>query len=608
MRRALPGQVAVSSGTLPVMVQAKLRVMLPVLALWLGLATGCGGSDGTKDIAPDVQSADVPGEMISDLSNDVLIDIVSEVSMDLVVDVAADAQDVVAPDAQADSIVDAPVDVPADNPFDIEVVTTSGGLPYSLPFVYRRPDVGTPLTDEEVTVFTSRITGLWKQIRFFDWAAETSAGVDVSTGEPDYLIWWHDFVAVKAGDTVTFRANAADGGSHNNAEPTGVVLASALVGHLASNDESIRYIVEQYTKSQTACMKGFLFDSDDTVDWLMSRNITADNHAFELPDGRKKVVEYDEWHFAYTGWNADRFRYQNNPIWGDIWVTNKRSKDDLPYLYRVAAWLPYVVEMSPDATVRAAATEALDLMRKSAQDIVESGWKVRTKDADGQIFIPETEDLASFVAYTDFIPDAECDGRLSTALLGYGDTLDVDCGSGQGSPYDQIATTTHYFNYDIITYFHQVAALLALTTGHAEEALALVEGLATRISRYRDPSSGESGLAEADFPRDISMYLLRAAVTGLPLTSEEARLVHKFHIQSVDEYKDFPNWNLWDASVPDGTYSFRDGFHPKYRSTAIRIEDIAALIEYCGSPFKNPAGVRFVDCDVVLDPTRWGTP
>jgi hypothetical protein len=534
-------------------------------------------------------------------------------------DCGVDLQDITVPDLNdvpaidlPDTSVDLPsedvvADTPLDSPFDVEVITTPGGLPLSLPFVYARPDVGTPPTAAEITDFTKKITGLWKQVDYFTWAAETSAGMDVSTGKPDYLIWWHDFVAVKAGDTVTFRANAADGGSHNNAVPTGVVLTSALSGYLVSRDPAMKTIVEQYTKSITACMKGFVYDETDTVDWLMARNITGTNHEFTLPSGKKKRVEYDQWHFGYTGWNADRFEYLNNPTWGDIWVTNKRSKDDLPYWYRLGAWLPYVIELAKDETVRTAATEAYGLLQRSARDMVESGWKVRTKDAAGKIYIPDDQDLASFVAYTDLIPDAECDARLSTALLGYGDTQGVECGSGQGSPYDDIAGTGNYFNYNIITYFHQAAILLALTTGHPAEARAMLEGLVLRLARYRDPASGEAGQKVDSFQREIAVWLMRGAVVGLPLTSEEARIVQQFHLQSVTRYASFPNWNLWDASVPDGTYSFRDGFHPGYNPDSIQIEDLATLLEYCWSPFKNPAGASFVDCDVVLDPAKWGT-
>ena len=84
------------------------------------------------------------------------------------------------------------------------------------------------------------------------------------------------------------------------------------------------------------------------------------------------------------------------------------------------------------------------------------------------------------------------------------------------------------------------------------------------------------------------------------------RLIHKYHDGAVTRYSDFPNWDLWDPSVPDGTYSFRDGFHPKSEGDAVRCEEMAFLMEYCWSPFKNPAGRQVVDCDIVNDPARWG--
>ncbi len=47
-------------------------------------------------------------------------------------------------------------------------------------------------------------------------------------------------------------------------------------------------------------------------------------------------------------------------------------------------------------------------------------------------------------------------------------------------------------------------------------------------------------------------------------------------------------------------------FQPAKGPDATQHEDIAFLLECCWSPFKNPAGVEFVDCDIVADPKRWG--
>ncbi|MBP7124792.1 hypothetical protein KBD49_00305 [Myxococcota bacterium] len=584
------------------------RWWMVVLEGWI---CACGGSPdpgtdpGAGDLRDREEVAGDSGPGIGDPGNDPGDVLPADAGDSSGGDVGEDALEDVPGDPAPDFQDVVPWDVPED-PFAVEVPATPGGLPLALPFrLVRDPGEGAP-SPEETAEVTRRVTGFWKRIDYFTWAAETSAGMDASTGVPDYLIWWHDFVAEKAGDTVTFRANAADGGSHNNAEPTGIVLASALAGYRATGDPAMGYLADQYTRSLTACMRGFVRDADDPVDWLLARNLIGRNHSFLLPSGKKKVVEYDQWYFPYEGWNADRFRYPGNPTYGDVWVTNKRSKDDLPYLWRSAAWLLYLVEDSPDPALQASAREALDLLRKSARDIVESGWKIRTKDADGNVLVPPGQDLASFVDYVDLIPDAECDARLATALMADGDPHGQDCGSGQGSLYDDFAAAGHYFNYDIIVHFHLAAIHWALVTGHPRIARDLLLGLATRLERYQDPRSGEPGLGDPSFPRDIAMWLLRGAALGLPLTAAEARLIQRFHRQSVDYYDTFPRWDLWSSEVPDGVYSFRDGFHPRSIPEALRIEDFTTLLEYCASPFRNPAGVPVADCDQVLDPTSWG--
>ncbi|HOX42507.1 MAG TPA: hypothetical protein PK668_02865 [Myxococcota bacterium] len=478
-------------------------------------------------------------------------------------------------------------------------------LPMELPFAYSRPDVGAPLSQAEIADFTAEITGLWRRVDYFTWLLETTHGVDASTGLPDYQIWWHDVDAVKTGDLVTFKNAARHGGSHNNAEPTSLALTQAIAGHLLTGDPVMGEAVEQLARSFTAVMEGFVHDPADPLHFLMSRNIVAQNHAFTLPSGKRKAVDYSEWFTTYEGWNANRVHYPDNPTWGDLYVTTMRSKDDLPWMYRATAWLPYVVELSPAPEVREAAAEALAHMQGFAQDIVDSGWLIRTKDAQGQPYVPD-QDLATFVGYTLAFPDAECDARLATALVAGGTPLDQDCGSGQGSPYDLIACSGHYYNYSIVDGFHLNAVHLSLTRGQPAMARELLDGLVTRLERYQDPASGEPGQSDPSWGRDLSVLLLEAAALGLPLTSREAREVQRYLLGAVELYSAFPNWDLWDAGVPDGVYDFRSGFQPARVPEAVRVEELTLLLEYCWSPFRNPAGAALVDCAVVADPARWG--
>jgi hypothetical protein len=526
---------------------------------------------------------------------------------------AGDVPDTASPDATGETtpypvdLIPEAVDLVPETPDLVAEVTpafTPGGLPLALPFEYTRPDKGTPLSAEEIADVTTRLTGFWAQIDYFNWVYETCHGMDESTGFPDYLIWWHDVDAVKEGDTVTFRHNPAYGGSHNNAVPTAVVLLGAIGGYLSTGDQAMGRIVEQFVKSFTALQKGFVYDENDPIDFIVARNIISFNHEFVMPNGKKKAVDYTPWYFEYQGWNADRYNYPNNPTYGDVWVTTMRSKDDVPYIFRVAAWLPYIIELSDDDEIKQAAQEAYEYAVKFAKDIVDQGYFIRSKDKDGNAIIPD-QDLASFVDFVDLIPDAECDARLASALMGYGEPLDNACGSGQGSLYDDVAGDMHYFNYAIVDHFHLAAIHLALVTKQDEMAKELLAGFATRVERYLDPNSGWLGQNDESWQRDIALLLLKGATLGLPLTSEEARLVQQFHAQAVDIYELFPNWDLWDPSVPDGTYDFRKGFHPAHTPEAIKIEDMVFILEYCWSPFKNPASARFVDCDTVNTVSTW---
>ena len=103
---------------------------------------------------------------------------------------------------------------------------------------------------------------------------------------------------------------------------------------------------------------------------------------------------------------------------------------------------------------------------------------------------------------------------------------------------------------------------------------------------------------------DLALLALRNAAFGLPLTSREARLIVDKWSTGVDEFKDWENWNLWRDGLADGEYPYRPG-HTRDDEHWTRIEDMALILEYCWSPLKNPAGVRFVDCEIVADPSRW---
>ncbi len=486
------------------------------------------------------------------------------------------------------------------------------GLPDELPFEYSRQDVGQPLTQQEVAEFTQRLTGYWKKVDFFKWVLRTSHGVHESTGKPDYMIWWGGVATYREGDVVRFYHVDPDGGGHNNMIPTPRVLASAIAGHLMTGDATMAHLAEQYCKGITATMTGMVYDENDEVDWLMARNIAAFNHSYTTDEGKQKQIDYTGWYHPYEHWNTWRFEYPDNPTWGPLWITNMRSKDDVPHIYMVVPHLMYAAEQAEDEDMRAACAETLEYLRKFSNDIVEQGYKIRTKGPDGEIYTPgysgdpeldeAAGDLASFVMWDELIPNAECNAKRCSALIARGDGQGLDCGEAASNGYETMATQTHYYNHDIIRFFHSAHIANALANRDFEAAQTLLEGMAERVEGYLEDPDPE--VKPARWDSDVALLLLRSAAFGLPLTSREARLIHKSWGTAVEQYKDWENYDLWAEHIPQGQVPYR----PYDRSEDdhwAAIEDMALVMEYCWSPLRNPAGVEWVDCELVRDPSRW---
>lgn len=490
------------------------------------------------------------------------------------------------------------------------------GLPDSLDITYEREDTGDPLSAEEITDFTKRLVGYWKKVDFFNWILRISHGVHESTGKRDYAVFWSGVDAYKEGDTVRFYHSDPDGGGHNIMIPSPRILSSAISGYLMTGDAKMAEVAEQYCKGMTATMLGMVYDENDPLPHLMARNIATIDHSYTTADGRKKSIDYSGWHTDYVHWNTMRFEYRNNPYWGSVWVTNMRSKDDVPHIYLAMPHIIYAAEYAENQEVKDACAETLEYMGAFTRDIVDHQYRIRSKDANGDVFEPgftgDTEadknagDLATFNAWDDLIPGAECNAKRTTALIGYGEGLDNACGKAAKNAYETVATSTHYYNQAIVRFFHLSHIAMALVRRDNTAARELLEGMAERIEGYMaDPADD---IAISEWNNDLALLALRSAAFGYPLTSHEARLIQEKYLLGVEEFKNWPNYDLWDEAIPQGRQSYRPG-HVKYENDEridwMRIEDMALVMEYCWSPFKNTAGRNFIDCDIVRDPQQW---
>ena len=492
------------------------------------------------------------------------------------------------------------------------------GLPTSLAFSYEREAAGEPLSEQEIEDFTKKLVAFWKKVDFFNWILRVSHGVHETTGKRDYMVWWSGVDAYKEDDTLRFYHHDPDGGGHNIMIPTPRILSSAIGGYFLTGDAKMAKVAEQYCKGITASMLGMVYDENDPISHLMARNIATFNHSYTTDDGRKKEIDYSGWYTSYVHWNTSRFEYPNNPYWESVWVTSTRSKDDVPHIYMAVPHITYAAEYAQDEGLRAACAETLEYLQAFTRDIVDSGYRIRTKDENGVPYMPgytgdpeadkAAGDLASFVMWEEFIPNAECNAKRASALIGYGEGLENDCGKASSNPYEEVATNTHYYNHAIVRFFHLAHIANALVKRDNDAAETLLEGMAERLEGYLDQPDSDLPRSKSEWNNDLALLALRSAAFGLPLTSREARIIHEKYALAIKEFKNWGYWDLWDISIPEGKQPYRPGHAKTVEEENIhwvRIEDMALLFEYCWSPFKNEAGVKFVDCEIISDPSRW---
>lgn len=462
-------------------------------------------------------------------------------------------------------------------------------LPPALPFSVVRAEKGTPLSPEERDAFTLRYGKLLRKRGVFRYLLHIVHGADPSTGFPPFAIFWDGVNIVKKGKRVTF---VHFGGGHNVMIKSSKVLSQAASFYTVTHNPLLAELALRLSQGVKATMQGMVFSKEDPEKLIMARNIIFRNYCAE--NQITLCVDYLAIRTPDDHWNAHRIHIPHNPTWGDIWATNTRSKDDLPHIFRAAAFLSQLPSLAADPKLAAAAQELLTDLQGFAQDIVDHGYHIRTKDKNGRPYVPN-QDLASFVDYERFDPQAECNGKLTLALLATGKTLGNECGEGIGGLYEKIATKVHYFNYDIIWGFHMDAVLYALL--HRQNAVAqkLLVGLGHRMDALHK-SRKRITRRRAGFPRDFARLLVQAAGVGLPLTWEEARIIEEELYRSIAAYEKFPLLDLFDPGFPDGIYRESQLNPPG----AISLEELLFPLEYCGSPLKNPKSAPFINCELLV--------
>lgn len=448
---------------------------------------------------------------------------------------------------------------------------------------FTRPENGDPVSDEDIAAITDKYLELLEGTRYFDATNERAHGWPKS--DPDgrywYGTWWSGVKVLKENGKVTYLHN--EDGSDNNGMRTGPILSGVCFAHAlwGNQGDLVRKLVRGFNAWSLA---------------MDRESVPNDGHLLARSHYPESIASSDdgvEYHIDYSlnrpGVNLDKplppaiyVHAPDNPWWGDVWVKNKRSKDDIGHMLEAIAILPACTG-DADAELRADLDLLEDRYTTWCRGVEDNDYGIVTVDEDWQEYTP-IEDLAHYIEFL------ECKSRLAIRLYGRGEPGPLDCGNGI-TPADeqwQFKNDFHQINRS----HHRAAAAMAFLKKDPETAHAMLDGLAWRLDTIFN-ARDTPDIYEGPHEQDLAESVVMSATVGVPLNWREVRFLHDRIEEAHASYLAdgmLPHYRVFDPDVPDGEYLFNPGgggFFWRY---------LAAPLGLCSSPYVNPTSKSVLDC------------
>ncbi len=466
---------------------------------------------------------------------------------------------------------------------------TSGPPNVALPVSFSRNDVGTPLTSTEISTATDELIALLKDLRYFDFVDERVHGWPET--DPAHGYWyghfWTGVQMLKSAGKVTYK-HSTDG-ADNVGIATAPYLEGACYAYLMWGEPKVGHLLQRMVRAYSAWIMAMVRSNGDTNPTLLARSFYRPN-VDSTEGGRNLTIDYSQ---SYPGVDADPSEYVHvptNPTFGDIWIKNKRSKDDMGHILRSLSQVKACVPRL-DAAAQADVAQMTSLYESWAKRVAAQGFVIETLDKSENLWSPPDQ----LARYT-LTGNLECLGAAAIMLRGNGALGSIDCKNGL--PTLEVTAWSFLKNdaRQILRTHHQAAIVAAYQKSQNTPALDLLGGLAGRMDL--DMNLAESASPPSGFSLlDVTSEIAASAAVGVPLTSREIRWMHKKLHEAYVGMRDpaqSTTFHVFDSSVPDGIYSYDPP------NIGVFFRDLGMMLGTCASPYRNPTGRAAFDCQKLV--------
>lgn len=453
-----------------------------------------------------------------------------------------------------------------------------------------RADEGAPVSESDVDLATDRVIDLLTRTDWMDLIADRAHGWPESDPEGRYwyATWWSGVTVEKRGGEITY-VHSADG-ADNNGLRTAQLLEGACYAWRTWGDPRDRRLVRRLARGFSSWAYAMRRSDGDMERGLLGR--AAYPRSIEDTE-RDLSIDYELDRPGEPGPPSFYVHLADNPFWGDLYVKNVRSKDDMGHLLRAVALIDTCVGTLGDAGAEADLVEMRRLYQEWAQRVEREDFRIASLNEAGEVYTPEG-DLATYFLGAGL----ECAAGYAIPLLSRFDTIGYSCRNPGLGPVLDPAGGVPSGALQILRTHHEAAAALALASGRDDTARELLESLAMRLDGIMDaydagppPDNARAG--------DVVQLVLESAAIGVPLTSREVRFLHaQLAIAAAGYDTSGPAWHVRDPSVPDGDYSFEPG------GPGVDVKDLALFLGLCSAQWTSPTGRAVIDCDRIRASSR----
>ncbi len=479
----------------------------------------------------------------------------------------------------ADVASDASAEAPPDGSLPVH--------PKSLPFPYTRPEAGTPVDPATIDAKTDELIDLLTKTRYFGFVDERVHGWPESDPEKRYWYgtWWSGVDVEVQGSKVTYFHEPV--GSDNDGISTSPFLEGACYAHvLWPNETRIAHLERRLIRGLSSWILAMQRRPDDP-DTLLTRASYPVSIA-STDSGVSYAIDYSQNRPGIDNGATDYVEVPANPWWGDLYVKNKRSKDDIGHMFRAIAQIDTCDGTFTEAGAQTDLVELRRLYQSWARRVEDDGWAIATLDASDAVFIPP-DSLAHFISVGSV--DVECAGKLALRLFGRVTPDGLACGNGISS-LDAAASALGHSNGLILRSFHEAAAGQALLSNDLGDAQALLAGLAQRLDSMLDALLAGTPPPYVG-PVDAADLIVYSANAGVPLTWREVAYLHQQLDIAHQTYLASSNdlvYKSFDPATPDGSYLYEPA------GDGVLFRTLGALLGVCAAEWRNSASKPVLDC------------